>query len=87
MGPAEYRAVLDEFFFHVYALFFKENGFSALKTYDCEMLARLGLPYDADERAVKKKFRELAKLHHPDAGGDGAEFARLLNDFEALDGS
>ncbi|MCL2664071.1 MAG: J domain-containing protein [Defluviitaleaceae bacterium] len=86
MDADGYRAVVDEYFFYVYLQLYKENGFVTGRTYDGEMLARFGLPYDADEHAVKKKFRELAKLYHPDAGGDGGEFAKLLNDFEAMGG-
>lgn len=38
-----------------------------------------GLAYDADELTVRKRYRQLAKNYHPDAGGDEEEF-RLLNE-------
>ena len=39
--------------------------------------ATLGLATSVTEAEVKVRFRELAKVHHPDKGGDPAEFRRL----------
>ena len=52
--------------------------------YDRELLARLGLPFDADESAVKGRFRALAKKLHPDAGGDAAQFIELMEIYRGL---
>jgi hypothetical protein len=38
----------------------------------------LGVSKDADENAIKKAFRKLAMVHHPDKGGD-PEKVQLLN--------
>jgi curved DNA-binding protein CbpA len=46
----------------------------------------LGLRSDADENDIKKKFRELAKKYHPDAGGDAAMFIELMDDYKKLIG-
>jgi curved DNA-binding protein len=35
----------------------------------------LGVPQDADEKAIKKAFRQLAREHHPDANPDNPEAA------------
>jgi len=42
-----------------------------------EALATLGLPSDADARAVKAQWRRLSLEHHPDRGGDAQEYQRL----------
>lgn len=42
----------------------------------------LKLPADADFEAVKKRFRELAKIAHPDVGGTQEEFLALYEAYE-----
>jgi hypothetical protein len=37
----------------------------------------LGVPPDADEPTIRNAYRALARAHHPDAGGDTADFRRL----------
>ena len=37
---------------------------------------KFGLSGDASADEVKARWRELAGEHHPDRGGDGAEFSR-----------
>jgi curved DNA-binding protein CbpA len=38
----------------------------------------LDVPFDADDDTIKRRWRELAREHHPDrAAGDGPETARL----------
>ena len=46
--------------------------------------AALGLAIDAGKALVKSRFRELAKLHHPDAGGDGLKFLEIYNAYKIL---
>ena len=38
----------------------------------------LGVDRNADERAIKKAYFDLAKRHHPDKGGDAEEFKKLI---------
>ncbi|MBF0423447.1 MAG: DnaJ domain-containing protein [Magnetococcales bacterium] len=40
-------------------------------------LQTLGLPGNADRSAIKNRYRQLAKMHHPDAGGNGVLFAKV----------
>lgn len=49
-----------------------------------EALALLALPADADEDAVKRAYRRLARERHPDAGGDVDAFRDLQRAYERL---
>ena len=44
----------------------------------------LGVAPDAGPGAVREAFRRLARLHHPDHGGDPAAFARIVNAYLVL---
>jgi curved DNA-binding protein CbpA len=44
----------------------------------------LGLPDFASIEEVKKAFRELAKKHHPDRGGDPEKFKKILKAYKIL---
>jgi hypothetical protein len=37
----------------------------------------LGVEPDADQTAIRNAYRALARVHHPDAGGNPEEFGRL----------
>jgi curved DNA-binding protein CbpA len=52
--------------------------------YNPALLSRLDLPPDADYAAIKARFRQLAKLYHPDHGGDAAQMLALLETFHKL---
>jgi curved DNA-binding protein CbpA len=54
--------------------------------YDTGILLKWGMPYDADAAAMKKRFRDLAKLYHPDTGGDEGQFIALMEDYKKLTG-
>lgn len=86
MSKDEYRSAIDEFFFHVYYRFYKENGIEDMNIYDPGILSQLGLPIDADNAAIKKKFHELAMKYHPDTGGDAARFIELMKEYRKLIG-
>lgn len=47
----------------------------------------LGVPRDADERAVRKAFRKAAKENHPDIGGSEEKMAALNEAYEVLSDS
>ncbi len=81
MDKEQYKNMVREFFFHVYYRSCQETGLAWFNLYDPEMLRQLGLPFDADSDAIKKRFRELAKQYHPDAGGNHEEFIKLMDLF------
>lgn len=48
-----------------------------------QALATLGLEKTATLVDIKARWRELAKIHHPDVGGDAAEFERYQKAYRA----
>jgi len=86
MDHEKLKEVFDEYFYHVYFQFYKENGFVLTDVYDTGLLSNLGLPPDASIDAIKKRFRELAKKYHPDLGGETSKFIELLNTYKKLIG-
>jgi hypothetical protein len=46
--------------------------------------AVLGVRADASADEIRRRYRELAKICHPDAGGDTAEFVRLQHAYHEL---
>ena len=46
--------------------------------------AILGVRADADVDEIRARYRELAKVCHPDAGGDAADFIRLQQAYQTL---
>lgn len=42
----------------------------------------LGLPEGATEAEIKRAYRRLAALHHPDRGGDAEAFTRVRRAYE-----
>jgi DnaJ-domain-containing protein 1 len=52
---------------------------SAIKEYTV-----LGLEDNASLAEIKKKYRELAKEHHPDNGGDPKEFMKLQKAYKKI---
>lgn len=49
-----------------------------------EALAVLALPADADWPAIQRRYRECASRHHPDRGGDSAQFLLVREAYEVL---
>lgn len=73
------KDIIEEYWFHVYYEIYKEKGIPVYEAQDPKLLAYLGLPYNADSTCVKKRFRELIKKYHPDAGGDTEKFLELMD--------
>ncbi|NLC18763.1 MAG: DnaJ domain-containing protein [Clostridiales bacterium] len=73
------RRVFEEYWFFVNYRKYRDNGIFNAGLPQPELLEYLGLPYDADEVALKKRFRELCKKYHPDEGGDPQKFIELMN--------
>ena len=79
-----YRLIADEYLAFVYSDLFDQTRFRTKEYYDKHLLIQLHLPYDADEQAIKKRFRQLAKEYHPDTGGDAKQFIELMNLYRGL---
>jgi len=86
MDREAYRDVVSAYFASLYYELYRENGLNLSGSYDVDLLSRMGLRFDADENAVKKRFRELAKKYHPDTGGDAEKFIALMEDYKKLTG-
>jgi len=82
----EYKKVMDEYWSFVYHALYSENEVHLGISYDTSILLQWGLPFDADETAVKRRFRELAKLSHPDTGGNENVFILLMEAYKKLIG-
>lgn len=44
----------------------------------------LGLPPNATRQQIKRRYRYLAKKHHPDRGGDPQQMQRIIAAYEVL---
>jgi DnaJ-domain-containing protein 1 len=49
-----------------------------------QALSVLGLPPNATRQQIKRRYRVLAKKHHPDRGGDQQEMRRIIAAYELL---
>lgn len=80
MTKVEFKDVINDYFYHVYYWCYKESGFIDNYIVDSEILTQLGLPI-IETSEIKKKFRELAKIYHPDNGGDSDKFNTLMKQY------
>ncbi len=86
MTRPQFEELVDEFFFEVYYVYYKERGMLQTRIYNPADLADLGVAPHAGKADIRRRFRELAKQHHPDMGGDTSQFIRLLQAYERLMG-
>jgi hypothetical protein len=86
MSEAEYKSVIEEFFFRIYFQSYQENGLTIGDVYEPQLLEALGLPPFAGLHDVKRRFRELARQYHPDHGGDAEKFIDLMETFNQITG-
>lgn len=86
MSHDQYKSVISEYWSFVFNKLFNEYDLKAGINYNTGILSKWGLPYDADAAVVKRRFRELAKLYHPDTGGDDNQFIALMEDYKILTG-
>lgn len=49
-----------------------------------QALAVLGLPSNATPQQIKRRYRTLAKKHHPDCGGDPRQMQKIIAAYELL---
>lgn len=78
------KSVIGQFYYAVFYRIFQETGMLDSSLYNPDILMKMGLPMDADAGSIKKRFRELAKEYHPDAGGSGEKFVELLDHMSSL---
>lgn len=84
MDHDEIKKVYEAFFYRVYFQYFKEHGLSMADAYDPGLLSLLGLPPYATLQDIKRRYRELAQVHHPDHGGDHDAFIEVVDAYERL---
>lgn len=84
MDRQQIKKVFDQYFAEVYYRKYRENGITFSDLYSPELLSILGLPPGSGEHDIKKRFRELAKIHHPDHGGDQDKMVELLEAYRRL---
>jgi len=78
MDKDSLKQVINEFWYYVYYQLYQEKGMPMFEKVSPDLLAYLELPFDADGFLVKKRFRELCKKYHPDAGGNVDKFIDLM---------
>jgi DnaJ-domain-containing protein 1 len=49
-----------------------------------QALTVLGLPPNATRQQIKRRYRVLAKQHHPDRGGNPRQMQRIIAAYELL---
>ncbi len=60
------------------------SGFTALPApIDSQWWVVLGISEKASPDEIKKAYRDLVKIHHPDAGGNREQFERIQAAYEA----
>lgn len=84
MSHDDRKEVFTCYFFAVYHQYYKENGLPLTQLFDQVHLEALGLIAPVTEEQIKKRFKDLAKLHHPDKGGDASIFVEILEAYEKL---
>ncbi len=78
MDKEQMKQVIGEYWFLVYYQMYCSGGNQMTEIQAPELLSYLGLSFDADQNAVRRRFRELCKAYHPDEGGDAEKFIELL---------
>lgn len=78
------RRVFADYLYTVYTEGYKERGMLVPAEFDYHALFDFGLPALATREDVKKRFRELAKIAHPDHGGSNEAMAALLEQYHKL---
>ena len=77
MKSSELTALFSAFTAAVILTHYGNAHFDSTKAYDHRLLKALGLPPDAGLPQIHARYRQMAKLLHPDAGGDHESFVRL----------
>ncbi len=84
MDKPRYKEIVEEYFYTVFFLKYKENGITGKDIYDPELLSVLNLMPGAGFTEIKTRFRELAMKYHPDHGGDAERLIEVLEAYHKL---
>jgi hypothetical protein len=78
------KRVFADYLYTVYTEGYKERGMLLPAEFDYHALFDFDLPAGASREDVKKRFRELAHIAHPDHGGSNEAMAALLEQYHKL---
>lgn len=81
MTKDEFKDIIEEYFYHVYYRYYKENGLADSSFINIDILTELGLPMDSNYDDVIKGFKEHVKAYHPDNGGDVNKFLEIMESY------
>lgn len=81
MGKDELKAVINEYLSYVFYYYSREN--KPLKLED-DIYSKWGLPIYMDDSEIKRELKKLAKMNHPDNGGDTAKFIEIMEKYKKL---
>ncbi|MCL4506538.1 MAG: J domain-containing protein [Chloroflexi bacterium] len=86
LDHAQLKEIFSDYICFVYFQYCRENGIAleSGRGYDPHLLALMGLPPQAGGDEVRKRFRELARKYHPDAGGQSSQFIALMDVYHQL---
>lgn len=62
----------------------QQLGISSMPSHIVAAFQTLGLEPDVSFEAVRQRYRLLAKLHHPDNGGNPADFLRIQTAYDTV---
>ncbi len=79
MSKEEFTDIINEYFYQVYYMHYKEKGFTSDSLIDGDILSELGLPLNSSYDDVISSVREHVKAYHPDNGGDVGKFIEIMN--------
>ena len=78
------KEVFEEYFYSVYFQIYNDIGLDFDEIKDPTVLDYFGLAPGASMDDIKKRFRELAKKHHPDHGGSDEKMIEILDAYNRL---
>jgi hypothetical protein len=84
LNRQELKEVFEDFFYSVYFQLYRDMGLNFDEIQDPTVLSYFGLAPGASVDDIKKRFRELAKKHHPDHSGSDEKMIEILEAYNRL---